>query len=129
VTLDQFCSEDWNDHATGAAGVFARLPNGIAFVTEPAHVSMLAGLIVHVAGAMSHATDCLRIVEANGSDPGEIFFAREALSRVKLAAGDHPGARRERITMAAALPAIEDQGFRLFAEEELAKLDAALGAG
>jgi hypothetical protein len=305
MTLDQFCSQAWNDHSTDAAGVFARLPDGVALVTEPAHLPMLAGLIVHVSGehlgrwtdgiglldllaasphweasspadkalmrskavlfrcagdhdaearafaagktgedvpeasdlirvlavaaaalvgqqrmsearadfeacvrlaaygpaasdpaaralavtannlaadfenrsaltgdersfmiraaeiarqfwaiaggwmeteraeyrlAMSHlkagdpasagrhAAECLRVVEANGSDPGETFFAREALSRAKLAEGDLPGARGERTAMAEALPTIEDEDFRSFATEELAKLDASLGA-
>jgi hypothetical protein len=303
MTLDRFCSQAWNDHATDATGVFARLPDGIALVTEPSHVQMLAGLIVHVAGehlgrwtdgialldllaasphyeasspagkallrsqavlfrcagdhdaearafaagrsgegvpeasdrirvlavaaaalvgqqrmgeartdfeecvrlaayrpaasdpaaralavtannlaagfenrtaltdderammiraaevarqfweiaggwleteraeyrlamshlkagdaasALLHAAECLRIVETNGSDPGETFFAREALSRGKLASGDIPGARGERDAMAKTLPTIEDEDFRSIAAEELAKLDAAL---
>jgi len=77
-------------------------------------------------GAQRHAAECLRIVEANGSDPGEAAFAREAISRASLASGDIAGAQRERDAIAAILPAIEDEGFRSFVGAELAKLTAAI---
>jgi hypothetical protein len=79
-------------------------------------------------GALHHAERCLAIVEENGSDPGEVFFAREALSRSRLATGDVAGAKRERATMAAILPTIGDEGFRSFAADELARLDVALAS-
>lgn len=50
MTLENFCSQGWEDHATDAAGVFARLPQGVALVTDARHIPMLAGLVVHVAG-------------------------------------------------------------------------------
>jgi len=79
-------------------------------------------------GALRHAERCLSIVEENGADPGEAFFAREALSKSRLASGDVAGARREREAMAALLPTIADEGFRSFAGVELAKLDVELGS-
>jgi len=304
MTLDQFCSQGWNDHATDAAGVFARLPEGLAMVESPQHVLLLTGLVVHVAGehmgrwaegvallerlersphfvassptgkalsrskavlhrcagnreaearafaagrtggdvpeasdrirvlaiaaaalvgqkrmaeaaadfeeavrlaaygpdkadpaaralaitgnnlavefenrptlsadergmmlraaevarrfweiaggwteteraeyrlamshikagdaatALRHANECLRIVEANGSDAGEAFFAHEAIAQALRCAGDFAGAIGERARMTAILPTIADEGFRSFAAEELARLDAALG--
>jgi hypothetical protein len=50
MTLEEFVSKGWQDHATDAVGVFARLPEGIALVRERAHLPALAGLVVHVAG-------------------------------------------------------------------------------
>ena len=78
--------------------------------------------------ALLHAQECRRIVADNGSDPGEEFFAGEAVTRALLATGDASGARRERNAMAALVPAVEDESFRQFCAEELAKLDAALAA-
>ncbi|MFB3910024.1 MAG: hypothetical protein ACE15D_16660 [Candidatus Eisenbacteria bacterium] len=78
---------------------------------------------------LRHAQECLRIVEANGSDPGELFFAREAMARAQLALGDPRAAREERDAAAAALPRVEDEGFRAFCSEELKKLDAMLADG
>jgi tetratricopeptide (TPR) repeat protein len=78
------------------------------------------------AGALGHAENCLRIVEENGSDAGESFFAHEAIARARLASGDVDAARAERETMATLLPAVADESFRGFCAQELAKLDAAL---
>lgn len=50
MTLEEFCSKGWQEHATDAAGVMARLPQGVALVTGAKHIPMLAGLVVHVAG-------------------------------------------------------------------------------
>ncbi len=80
------------------------------------------------AAAVRHATQCRKIVEENGSDAGELAFAREALSRAKLAGGDLAGARYERDAMAAVVPTIADEGFRSSVAEELTKLDSALAA-
>jgi hypothetical protein len=80
----------------------------------------------NAAAALAHAEACLRIVEENGGDPGEEFFAREALSRAQSAAGDATTARRERDAMTAALARITDDGFRGYCVEELTKLDALL---
>lgn len=78
------------------------------------------------AAAVRHATQCRKIVEENGSDAGELAFAREALSRAKLKGGDRDGAKFERDAMAGVVPAIADEGFRSFAADELRKLDADL---
>jgi hypothetical protein len=50
MTFDEFVAKGWQDHADDAAGVFARLPDGIALVTDAKHLPALAALIVHVAG-------------------------------------------------------------------------------
>jgi hypothetical protein len=76
--------------------------------------------------ALRHGEECLRIVEANGSDAGEAFFAHEAIARARLAAGDKAAAKRERDRMAEILPTIADEEFRSFAAGELPKLDADL---
>jgi hypothetical protein len=78
------------------------------------------------AGALAHAESCLRIVEANGADPYEAFFAREAVAKARLAAGDVDAARTEREAMNALLPTIADEENRAYAAGELAKLDAAI---
>lgn len=76
--------------------------------------------------ALDHAARCLSIVSENGSDPGEEFFAHEAFSRARIAAGEIAAARLERDAMAALLARVSDGGFRRFCEQELAKLDRAL---
>jgi hypothetical protein len=78
--------------------------------------------------ALGHAMECLAVVEANGSDPYEVFFAREAIARAHLAARHGDSARRERDAMSALLPSIADEQSRSYAEGEFAKLDAALPA-
>ncbi len=50
MTLDEFVSKGWNDHATDAAGVFARLPDALPLVSERKHLLPLANLVVHVGG-------------------------------------------------------------------------------
>ena len=76
--------------------------------------------------ALGHARQCLAVIEANGSDPYEAFFAREAIARAHLGARHSDSARRERDAMAALLPSIADEGNRSYAEGEFAKLDASL---
>jgi len=78
----------------------------------------------HAAEALEHARMCLTIVEANGSDPGELFFAHEALALAHLVDRDTESARAARDAAAALLPSIPDEGFRAFAAEELGKLSA-----
>ena len=50
MTLEEFVAKGWNDHGDDAAGVFARFPEGVLLVKDPAHLPALAGLIVHVGG-------------------------------------------------------------------------------
>lgn len=76
--------------------------------------------------ALGHGKECLSIVESNGADPYESFFAREAIARARLAGREIGGARRERDAMAALLPSIADENSRKYAEGELAKLDASI---
>lgn len=88
-----------------------------------AHVA--AGL---PADGLRHAEECLRIIRENGSVPGEVFFAHEALARTRHASGDREGARRERDAAATVLPTIADEGFRSFCGTELRNLDGLLTA-
>jgi hypothetical protein len=76
--------------------------------------------------ALLHARRCLAIVDENGSDPGEAFFAFEAVARARLAGGDVPSARTGRDRMASLLPTVADESFRVLCEGELARLDADL---
>jgi len=50
MTLDEFVSKNFEVHATETESVFARLPEGVALVTEPAHLPPLAHLVAHVSG-------------------------------------------------------------------------------
>ncbi len=50
MTLAEFVSKGWADHAADAQGVFDRLPAGIELVEAPADLGPLSALIVHVAG-------------------------------------------------------------------------------
>jgi hypothetical protein len=79
-----------------------------------------------VEAALAHARRCLALVEENGTDPGEAFFAHEAIARARLAAGETRAAREERTTMAELLPQVADESFRGYCTGELAKLDEAL---
>ena len=79
-----------------------------------------------VDAALAHARRCLAIVEENGSEPGEAFFAHEAIARAHLAADDIGSARAERARMAEVLPRVDGESFRAFCTGELAKLDDAL---
>jgi hypothetical protein len=76
--------------------------------------------------AQQHAEECLRVVDANGGDEGELFFAHQALAKVKHALGDSVAAKAERDAAAALLPTIEDAGFRSFCQRELPRLDEIL---
>ncbi len=78
--------------------------------------------------ALGHAKECLAIVESNGSDPFEAFFAREAIARANLAGRNAGAARREHEAMTALLPSIADESARKFAADELAKLATDLPA-
>lgn len=80
----------------------------------------------NAAEALQHARACFEIVEQNGFDPGEEFFAREAIVRVSVANADFETARRERAAMSEVLPKITDEGFREYCAGELAKLDGIL---
>lgn len=72
--------------------------------------------------AVAHAAHCLAIVEANGNEPGEAFFAREVSCLARRAAGDAAGATSEREAAAAVLPSIEDAEFRAMCEDALHSL-------
>lgn len=76
--------------------------------------------------ALTHAALCLALIEANGSDPGELFFAREVMARASQAVGDRAGALSERDRAAETVPGIADEGTRDYCKSELAKLDADL---
>jgi hypothetical protein len=78
--------------------------------------------------ALSHAKECLAIIEANGSDPYEAFFAHEVIARARLAAREFPAVRRNREEMESLLPRIADESARSYAAEQLAKLDASIPA-
>jgi len=78
------------------------------------------------ATALTHANEYLRIADDNGKEPGDVFFAHEAIARSHLAAGDVAAARAERAAMNDVLPTIADETFRAVCAGELAKLDAAL---
>lgn len=73
--------------------------------------------------AFDHAQTCLRIVQENGPDPGEEFFAREALARARLALGDADSAHSDRDVMHGLVAKITDDAFREYCLEELSKLD------
>jgi hypothetical protein len=77
--------------------------------------------------ALRHARRCLAVVQENGSEPGEVFFAHEAIARAHLASKDIGAAREERARMAEVLPRVEDESFRAYCTGELAKLDASMG--
>jgi hypothetical protein len=72
--------------------------------------------------ALTHAQECLRIVAENGMDPGEAFFAHEAIARAQIAGGNLAAAMEARGTMEACLPRIADESFRIYCAGELAKL-------
>ena len=76
--------------------------------------------------ALAHARRCLTLVEENGTDPGEAFFAHEAIARAHLSAEQTRAAREERATMAELLPQVADESFRGYCAGELAKLDEVL---
>lgn len=75
------------------------------------------------ATALAHARRCMEIVEANGADPFERFFAHEAIARSRLAAGDPAAARADRNGMDRALGSIADPSLRAYCAGELEKLD------
>ena len=74
--------------------------------------------------ALEHARRCVEIVRANGSDPGESFFAHEVLALSLRASGDAAAARASASDAEATLASIEDTSFREYAAGELAKLKA-----
>jgi hypothetical protein len=79
--------------------------------------------------ALAHASECLRIVLEHGSEPGELFFAHEALALANHARGNAAAAREERDRAAAALSRIADAGFKEYCAAELAKLDEQVRIG
>lgn len=95
--------------------------------TERAHYRLSCSL--RLAGdakaSLEHAERCRALVERNGGDAGEAFYAHEALALAHRAAGNDVAARRERDAAAACLPRIEDAGFRAMAEDALRGLDGA----
>jgi len=50
MTLDEFVSSGWRDHATDAEGVMERFGEGQALVTEASQLPAFATLVTHVAG-------------------------------------------------------------------------------
>jgi hypothetical protein len=78
--------------------------------------------------ALTHARACMKIVEENGSDPGEALFAHEAIARAQLGAGDPTAAGKERERMGALVSAIADPSFQSYCRSELEKLDADLAS-
>ena len=78
------------------------------------------------ARALEHARRCMRIVEANGSEPYEAAWAHEQMALAHKARGDAPSARRERDAMAMLSAKVEDADSRAFCVEELVKLDQAI---
>lgn len=50
MSLDQFLSQGWADHATKAADVAARLPQALSLVEKNEQIPALAGLATHVFG-------------------------------------------------------------------------------
>jgi hypothetical protein len=74
------------------------------------------------ARALVHANECLRIVHENGMDPGEAFFAHEAIARAQLATGNRGAADEACEKMGSLLASIADESFRGYCDGELAKL-------
>ncbi len=50
MTLDEFVSQAFDDHAKDAEAVFARLPDGVALVTDAAQLPSIAHVVAHVSG-------------------------------------------------------------------------------
>jgi hypothetical protein len=78
------------------------------------------------ARALEHARRCLRIIEANGSDPYEETFAHEQLALAHRAMGDALTPRRERDAMASCAARVKDADSHAFCVDQLAALDRAL---
>lgn len=71
MTLDEFVSQGWNDHGDDAAGVFARLPDGVALVAEAKHHPALAALVTHVSGEhLGRWADGLALLDRMMERPG-----------------------------------------------------------
>lgn len=85
-------------------------------------LALCAAAIGDGENAVGHARECLTICEANDADAFERFFAREALGRSLIAAGDHAAARRELVAMQALLGSI-DEDSRGYAQSALDKLE------
>jgi hypothetical protein len=77
--------------------------------------------------ALRHANACLSLCTAHGADAFELFFAREALGKASLAAGNRGNASDALAHMAELLPAIADEGDRAYAQSVYDKVKAALG--
>ena len=50
MAMNEFVRQGWADHGKDEEGVFGRLPDGLALVTEAGHLPALAALTVHVGG-------------------------------------------------------------------------------
>jgi len=75
----------------------------------------------HGSEALAAADACLRCCEANGAEPGELFFAHECSLRAQRAAGNGASAAAQREQMVALLAQISDPGLRGYCEKMLAR--------
>lgn len=101
MTLDDFCAAGWTEHATDAAAVMARLPEGVALTESGADLAKLAGLITHVAGehlgrwaeglALLEALRARRAFDAMSADGKSML---RSLAALHACAGDEVGAER-----------------------------------
>jgi hypothetical protein len=71
MTVDEFVGKAFEDHADHAEAVFARLPEGIALVSEPRHHPQVAHLVAHVSGEhLGRWGDGIRLLETMEARPG-----------------------------------------------------------
>jgi hypothetical protein len=76
--------------------------------------------------AGTHAARCQAIVEENGADPFESFFAHEVVARARHAAGDRAGALEAAERAEAILARLADASRREHCEGEMGRLRRAL---
>ncbi len=50
MTLSDFLSSAWNEHATDSEGVANRLPHGLALIETAEDIPPFVNLVVHVLG-------------------------------------------------------------------------------
>jgi hypothetical protein len=97
--FDAFLTRAWDEHGDHAAGVAARLSQGVAAVTNAAQVARLAALIVHVHGehlgqwhdglaALDALTHRLRELPADAARPAAETALQRQGAALRLAAGD-----------------------------------------
>jgi len=96
--------------------------------TERAHYRLAMSCLVagDAERAGRHAAQCRAIVEENGGDPFESFFAHEVLARARHASGDRPGALGAADQAEAILARLEDASMREDCAGEMRKLREAL---